>query len=405
MPTLPPSNRGVTPASKSSVPSTTSAVAERPRARTATLAVFFVHGFLFASWTAHIPAVKAHLGLTDATLGIVLLCTPIGSVIAMTLTGRLLAKRGSRRMVQLCLVGYCAAGPFVGLAASPVELGGALLVWGAFQGALDVSMNTQGIAVQLAQDRELMPTFHGGWSLGALGGAGIGVAAVAAHVALDTQMLILAVPVIVAGALLTPSMIADRGPAHDQPHQRGLWRNRTVIWLGLIALATMLCEGATADWSAVYLRGPAHAGPAVAGLGYTLFALSMAAVRLLGTRLLERYRSERLIPALVLVAAAGMAAALLSGNAIIGLIGFASVGAGTSLVVPIVFSAAGHLRDAPSGASIAAVSTWGWAGFVCGPPLIGQLAGAGGLRGALVVLPVLSLLVALAMSRPLTAER
>ena len=28
-------------------------------------AVFVVHGLLFASWTAHIPHVKAHLGLTD----------------------------------------------------------------------------------------------------------------------------------------------------------------------------------------------------------------------------------------------------------------------------------------------------------------------------------------------------
>jgi predicted MFS family arabinose efflux permease len=369
------------------------------RQRDATLAVFFAHGLLFASWTAHIPAVKAQLGLTDATLGIVLLATPIGSLIAMTLTGRLLARLGSQHMVQICLLGYCAAGPFVGLAASPVGLAGALLAWGAFQGALDVSMNTQGIAVQTTQTRELMPTFHGAWSLGALTGAGLGVTAVATHVGLSTQLLILAVLVLAMAALLTPSMVADHGTAAGPPHRRGVWRNRTIVALGLIALATMLCEGAAADWSAVYLRGPAHAAPAVAGLGYTLFALVMAAVRLFGTRLLDSHRTERLIPALAAVAALGMVAALLSENSIIGLIGFASVGAGTALVVPVVFSAAGRLPGFPPGTSIAAVSTWGWAGFVCGPPVIGQIAGAAGLRDALTILPVLTLLVALAMVR------
>jgi len=42
----------------------------RRRPRIAVTVVFVVHGLLFASWTAHIPDVKAHLGLTDGTLGL-----------------------------------------------------------------------------------------------------------------------------------------------------------------------------------------------------------------------------------------------------------------------------------------------------------------------------------------------
>ena len=102
----------------------------------------------------------------------------------MAVIGRLLPKLGSRRLVRIFLVGYCAAGPLVGLAADPLELTGALFAWGAFQGALDVSMNTQAIAVETVQMRPLMPTFHGAWSIGALSGAALGAAAVAAHIAL-----------------------------------------------------------------------------------------------------------------------------------------------------------------------------------------------------------------------------
>ena len=369
----------------------------RSRQRAATLATFFSHGLLFASWTAHIPAVKAHLALSDAALGSILLCTPVGSVCAMVLTGRLLPKLGSRRLVGISLVGYCAAGPLVGLAAAPAELAGALFAWGAFQGALDVSMNTQAVAVQSAQTRPLMPTFHGAWSIGALSGAALGAAAVAVHIALAPQLLFLGLPVLAAAAVLSGSMVDDQ--LTERPHEgrRGLWHNRALLILGAVALATMLCEGAAADWSAVYLRGSAHLPAALAGLGYTTFALTMAGVRLTGTRLLAR--SERLLPALALIASLGMAVALASGSGTLGLIGFACLGAGTALIIPTVFSAAGRLPGLSPGVGIATASALGWVGFVCGPPLIGQLASSTGLRTALAVIPTLVLLVAVAITR------
>lgn len=371
----------------------------RSRQRAATLTIFFSHALLFASWAAHIPAVKGHLGLSDAALGAILLCTPVGSVCAMAVIGRLLPELGSPRLIRICLVGYCAAGPLVGLAATPAELAGALFAWGAFQGALDVSMNTQAVAVETVQMRPLMPTFHGAWSIGALSGAALGVAAVAAHIALAPQLVILALPVLAAAAWLSPSMVDDQPTEVPHEPRRGLWRNRTVLLLGALALATMLCEGAAADWSAVYLHSSAHVTAALAGLGYTTFALTMAGVRLTGTRLLGRYRRERLLPMLALIASIGMTAALASGSGTLGLIGFACLGVGTALVVPTVFSAAGRLPGLPPGVGIAIASALGWVGFVCGPPLIGQLASITGLRAALAVVPALTLIVAAVIAR------
>ena len=152
----------------------------------------------------------------------------------------------------------------------------------------------------------------------------------------------------------------------------------------------MLCEGACADWSAVYLRGPLQSSSATAGLGYTAFALAMVSIRLSGNRLLARFRAQRLLPALVAIATIGFAIGLLSHRVGTAIVGFACLGIGLALIVPTVFSAAGRLPGLNPGTAIAAVSACGWMGFVCGPPVIGGLASATSLPAALGVLPVLT---------------
>jgi hypothetical protein len=385
------------------VPDRTAGAASR-RQRAAIIATFISHGMLFASWTAHIPGIKAHLGLSDGTLGAVLLCAPVGSIVAMIITGRLLPRVGSRLMVRICVVGTCVFGPLVGLAGSVPALGAALLAWGAFQGSLDVSMNTGAVAVQRAQRRHLMPVFHGTWSIGAFAGAGIGTAAVALHIGLAPQLLVLAVPVLSAAALLTPSLISDEHVTNPEDKAERQARTRTVLSRAVLALAAiagaaMLCEGAAADWSAVYLRTTVRVSAGAAGLGYAAFALMMTTVRLSGSKLLARVPAQRLVPSCAVVATVGMTIALSVGSAPLALVGFGCLGIGMALVVPLTFTAAGQLPGLPSGSGIAAVSAIGWAGFVCGPPLIGQLAQLTGLRTALAVIPVLCALIAVAMRR------
>jgi MFS family permease len=377
-----------------------------PRAATAT--VFFIHGLLFASWTAHIPQVKEHAGLTVGALGLALLGAPVGSVLAMLVSGRLLPRLGSRRMVRACLVGYCAAGPLAGLAGSLPALFAALFAWGAFQGSLDVSMNTQAVAVERARGRPLMSGFHGCWSIGTFAGAAAGVAGVAIGMPLTVQLLVLGGPVLVIGEVLAGRMLPDadeparrpREPreAREQRRPRPARRlSRPVLVLGAIAFASMLCEGASADWASVYLRGPVHAGAAVAGLGYTAYSLTMVIVRLSGNRLLARFPVRSVLPALAAVAFTGFIAGLAGGrSAAAAIAGFACLGIGLALIVPTVSSAAGWLPGLSPGAAIAAVASCGWLGFVCGPPLIGELASATSLPVALGVIPALVAFIAVA---------
>jgi hypothetical protein len=371
----------------------------------ATAAVFFANGLLFASWTAHVPQVKARLGLSDAVLGLALLGAPAGSVAAMMASARLLPRLGSKRMVQATLIGYCAAGPLVGLAGSVVLLFAALFGWGAFQGALDVSMNTQAVAVERAGERPLMSGLHAWWSIGALAGAGAGVAGVAAGLSLTAQLLWLGLIALAAVGWITLRMIPDPGPVTGAGQVRRRTWSGPVLILGAIAAASMLCEGATADWAAVYLHGSLHVAAAIAGLGYAAFALAMVATRLAGNRLLTVVRAGRLLPLLAAIATAGLAAGLLGGRGWSAIAGFGCLGAGLALVVPTAFSAAGRLPGLDPGAAIATVSAFGWAGFVCGPPLIGALASAASLAAALALLPALTAVIAVATALTATLRQ
>ncbi|MDT4999431.1 MAG: hypothetical protein QOK12_1536 [Mycobacterium sp.] len=371
--------------------------------RIAITVVFVVHGLLFASWTAHIPHVKQSLGLNDGALGLALVGAPVGSIAAMCLAAMLLPRFGSRRIIQVALCGYCAAGPLVGITGSLPALFGALVLWGVFQGTLDVAMNTQAIAIERRSGRPLMSGLHGGWSIGAFTGAGIGALAVGGGLALTPQLLVLgSVAVLVAGLLSTRLLPDQRDGSETKTPtaetESGDGRSRWslgMLALATIAFATMLCEGTAANWASVYLSGSLGATGAVPGLGFVGFALAMVTVRLAGNRLLGRFRPDRLLPVLALVATIGFTTALLLDRPLAAIVGFGCLGLGLASVVPAVFSAAGRLPGLHPGTAVATVSAFGWAGFVIGPPVIGHVAALTSLPNALGLLPVLTGFVAL----------
>ncbi len=366
--------------------------------------MFFVHGFLFASWTAHIPQLKDHLGLSDGRLGLALLGAPIGSVLALAVAGRILSRVGSGPTVRLALFGYCVSGPFIGLTGSFGTFFIAFLLWGFFQGMLDVSMNTQAIAVERFSGRVLMPGFHGSWSSGGLAGAVIGAAAVGLGVSLSEQLLVLSVPCLLFVGWLTTRMIPDQRVGDDPEssigsrEERHVVLQRELIVLGGIAFADMLCESAAADWAAVYLHNSLHTTPLVAGMGFAIYALAMLAVRLSGNRLFTRFAAHRLLPLLAVMATFGFAGGLVIARPVSVLVGFALLGAGLGSVVPMILRAAGAtgaVKKVNTGRAVASVAGCGWAGYVVGPVVIGAIASSTTLHAALFLIPVLTGIVAL----------
>jgi MFS family permease len=360
------------------------------RAKVGVTAAFIAHAVVFSSWAAHIPHVKAELGLSDAALGTALFGAPVGSLVAMVLSHWALPRWGSHRLVPIAVAGYASVGVTVGLATSGPRLFLALALWGMFMGALDVAMNTQAATVERAAQAPIMPRFHGMWSVGALLGALIGVASVSARFGLTPQLAVLGFIVLVVVAPLSRHLIPDARPAavaSDAPPAKRAFLTTAVAVLSAVVFASILCERTANDWSATYLHEVVGAGPSVSAVSYAAYTLMMVVTRFGALRLRLRVSSRQLLPALALLAAVGMSVTLATANPVVSVIGFASLGAGVALLVPTAFSAAYSASSA--GSAIAIVATTGCVGYLLGPPLIGQLAGLVGLPAALITIPVM----------------
>ncbi|OBG28885.1 MFS transporter [Mycobacterium sp. 852002-51057_SCH5723018] len=377
--------------------STDGPAARLRRAKIGVTAAFIAHAVVFSSWAAHIPHVKAELGLSDAALGTALFGAPLGSVAATVLAHWALPRWGSHRLVPILVAGYAAAGTTVGLATSWSWLLAALGLWGFFQGGLDVAMNTQAATLERLARAPIMARFHGMWSVGALLGAMIGAACVGLGIGLFPQLVVVGVVVVVVVEALTCRLIPDEvtRPASDAGPRRRAWITPTVAVLAAVAFASFVCEGAATDWSATYVRDVVGAGPGVSACSYAAYTLTMVVTRFGALRLHSRVPSRVLLPALALVAAAAMGVTLATANPIVSVIGFAGVGVGVALLVPTAFSAAYSASSA--GSAIALVAATGWAGYLMGPPLIGRLAGWFGLSVALVIIPVMLAVAAIAI--------
>lgn len=364
------------------------------RARLALLVIFFLHGAVFATWVSRIPAVASELHLSPERLGLALLGTAVGCLISMPVSGYFIGRVGSRPVTTVATLGFCAALALPGLAHSQWTLGLTLCVLGLAAGAMDVSMNSHGVAVERLAKRPLMSGLHAFFSLGGMAGAAAGGFA-AARITPRTHF---AVAAVIFAVISIPAILALL-PGHvdviPEEHRRRLRVSTILAGLSALAFCFFLAEGAVADWSALYLHGFANLTASTSALGYALFSATMTIGRLGGDALRRRFAPDVLIKAGSVTAASGLALALALPPA--ALVGFAIVGAGCSIVVPIVFAAAGTSSGSNSGPALALVTACGYLGLFAGPPAIGFAAGAFTLRVALwivVALTVLGILLA-----------
>jgi MFS family permease len=409
---------------------------ETSRARAAITAFFAMDGFVFASWAVRIPAVKAAVGASPATLGIALLGVSAGAIATMALTGALCRRFGSARLVVVGAVWLSLALLLPALARSAVALGLGLVVFGIGYGGLNVAMNSLAVDLVAVLRRPVMPSFHAAWSFGGLAGAALGGLAAPALTPLAHFSLVcllgLAVTAVcgrvVLGAVLPVAHVSvekaaqapgpgggeaggragDAGAEAPIPNEggfhsagparhSGVWR--TVLLLGVIALCSTYGEGAVSDWGALHLREDLGAASGLAAAGYAAFALAEACGRLAGSALLARLGQTRVLVYGGLVTFVGMIGAALSPVLPLALVGFALAGLGVANAFPTAMARVGILAG-PHG--VATASTLGYAGFLLGPPTIGFLASAISLRVALTTVSLLAL-VAIVLAR--TASR
>jgi MFS family permease len=371
------------------------------RARRAVVAVFFMLGLVSAAWASRIPAVKGSLSLSAGSLGVALLGAAVGSFVAMPFTGILLAVVAPRRVVQLGFVPAAGLLPAVTLARSTAQLFVVLLGWGIGIGAVDVATNAEAAHTQRIAGRSIMTRFHASYSIGGLTGAGTGAVAAAAGLPVRWHFLVVGVLTLVAAMVAAqafPDLREVAGPRdHRHPSAEGRRGPRApalvMAGLSVVAFGCFLAEGAANDWSGVYLHTSLGTSTGVAAVGYAVFACAMAVGRLVGDGLADRFGPDRLARASAATAAVGFGGALLLNHPVAALVGFALLGAGLSVVVPLAFSAAARVGS--TGPSLATVTSFGYLGLMAGPPIIGGLSDVVGLPEALGVVVAIAGVTAL----------
>ncbi len=362
---------------------------ELRRARLVTALTFTFNGFLFAAWVPHIPEVKARLGLSDAALGLALLGPAIGAVLSMVVIGRLITRFGSARMTLVTALGTYVfiVGP--GLAGNLGGLFAALALWGVFNGALDISMNAQAVQIEKRYGRPIMSSFHAYWSVGTVAGTIVGSIGSGRHLGLASQQAILAV-LIAAGTLFwCRHYLADR-VAPPKPAGKRTFEKRLLL-LGIAGICAMLAEGAAADWSPVYLRDDLRVSAGHTGVAFIAFTMTMTFGRMIGDRVVLALGRTRSLAMLAAIGAVGMSAGLINNTLIGASLGFACLGVGLSIMVPVFFSTAAD-GPGPEGPKLAVVSSFSYLGFLIGPAALGPLANATSVHSALWVLPTFAAL-------------
>jgi MFS family permease len=362
--------------------------------RIAAAAFFFIMGFCFASWASRIPVIQQKLGLTEARLGMVLFALPIGLFISLPVSGWLVSRKGSKKVVCIAAISYACILVTLGFAEKTFQLVIALFAFGFAGNMANISVNTQAVGVENLYKRNIMASFHGIWSVAGFAGAAVGTLMNGSGIYPGYHFLIVLTIVVSIFVFAAPYLLKKDKQSKENPPFFAL-PPRSLLSLGLIAFCSMLCEGAMFDWSGIYFKKVVMVNPSLVSAGYAAFMCTMAISRFVADYFTFRFGFKRIIQASGFIIMSGLLLAVFFPYLYTSIAGFSLVGIGVSSIVPLVYSAAGKSKILSPGIAIASVSTISFFGFLIGPPLIGLLAGISSLRLSFAVIALMGLSVSI----------
>ncbi|MFJ2786332.1 MULTISPECIES: MFS transporter [unclassified Streptomyces] len=360
------------------------------RARFAVAAVFCVHGAVTGSFATRIPWIQEHAGVSAGQLGLALAFPALGASVAMPLAGSVSHRFGARPALRGLLALWTLALILPSLSPNIWGLCGALFVYGATAGMSDVAMNALGVETENRLGRSIMSSLHGMWSVGALIGSAAGT--VAAHLGGDARIhhLIAALVLTALGLVFCQGVLDVRSTPEEEAPPRFSLPPKSALVIGAVGFCAVFAEGASLDWSAVYLRDELGGSAGLAAASTTAFALMMAVARLAGDRVVDRFGAVRTVRVGGAAATLGGVMVVVAPHAAVAMAGFGLIGLGVAVVVPLAFAAAGRSGPNPSQA-IAGVATITYTSGLIAPSAIGGIANATSLVFSFGLVTLLSL--------------
>jgi MFS family permease len=368
--------------------------------RVATFLLFVVNGAVVGTWVAAIPGIKTDLGASATQMGLVLFSASVGALISQQITGQLLVRASSRRVLTAAALIFPLLTVLPLLAPDVLVLAVAMAVFAAFNVLMDISMNAHGVALESSGGRSILSGLHAGWSLGGvIGAVGVGVATAAG---LSVTLEALAAGVLLWIVSLVSVRFLGTGSLRTEGARGIHLPSRAILPIALLIVLIAFVEGGLTDWGGVYLRQGIHASAETAAFAYAALSLGLFIGRIGGDWAKDRIGSIRLIQIGMLLAAVAVATFLVVGTAGVALAGMVVAGIGIANAIPQLFGAAGRIP--PYGPSLSAVFTFLTLAFMAGPPIIGVTSDALGISAGLGALVIASLVVVAIVPRVPRAE-
>ena len=370
------------------------------RARIAITTAFIINGTVIGALYARIPDIKEQLDISNSALGIALLCLPLGLLFGLGFSGKQSAKRGSAPVTFYSTYALAIALLIVGPVINYYTFCLTFVLFGACLATQDVAMNSHAIVLEHEADKRYMSTFHATFSMGALGGGILGGFFAQQKTTIMWQCAFIAMLIFLANFFVRNMFLSADLDKHAVEGKKKIKRPKIFIIVGLLGTCAAIGEGSAGDWGAILARDTFNATPFISTLPYICFSAAMVIGRLFGDRLATKYGPMNLIIGGGSIAGIGLGGGLLVGGIGGVVFGWFAAGIGLSIVVPMLFTQAGEIAKtrfegqfAPS-EGVAIVSGIAYFGFLVGPPILGFLGDAIGLRWALMVPAILALIMA-----------
>lgn len=380
------------------------------RARIAITTAFVINGATVGAFYARVPDFKEQLNVSNSALGVALLCIAVGVLIGLGFSGRQSAIRGSAPVTHYATYALAFSLLIVGPVVNFPALCLSFVVFGACLSTQDVAMNSHAIVLEHEADKRYMSTFHAMFSLGALSGGVLGGFLAQLEKTIMWQCAFISMLILLANFAVRNMFLPAELDKHSFEGKKKIKKPKIFLIVGLLGTCAAIGEGSAGDWGAILARDTFDATPFASTLPYICFSAAMVIGRLFGDRAASKYGPMNLIVGGGLIAGIGLASGLLIGGIGGVIFGWLAAGIGLSTVIPMLFSQAGEIAKtrfqgqfAPS-EGVAMVSGIAYFGFLVGPPTLGFLGDAVGLRWAMLVPAALALIMALG-SRPILSNR
>ena len=343
---------------------------------------FFLYAFSLGTLFPRLGDLQTQMNIDKATLGFALIGLPLGVQFTLLFADRIVRRFDFRHILMLGIPLLSISQCFAGLSQSPHMFAGILILGGAAIAVIEVAVNLEADRVEAHSGHRIMNRSHAYWSFGFFGagitGAGFSQLGISPflHFALITVLV----------SVLTIFLFAKYNAA--KPRRQGIvvknkgfvWPSKGIFMLVFFSLSAMLVEGASIDWSVIFMRDIFDTVPIVSGLSLALAAIAQGFIRYFADQFVDKYGPEKVSLYSLIIMVLGVGCVVFSFEPVTALIGFLLMGGGSAVIFPLAMSAAAQRSDKTPEENVASLAQFVFVIFLLAPPILGFVGEHLGLR-------------------------